>query len=103
METVDQKRCWDDIKGDLRSSVPMDRLICGDVGFGKTELAIRSAYRYVCNNKRVIVLSPTTILCEQLFQSFSKRLNNYGVIIDRLSRLRTNKDVVKIKEQWINN
>jgi len=103
LETVDQTKCWNDINDDLQSSAPMDRLICGDVGFGKTELAIRTAYRYVSNSKKVVVLAPTTILSEQLFHSFRYRMKNHGIIIDRISRLRNKKEIEKIKDCWINN
>ena len=103
IETPDQIKCWDDIQHDLSLNVPMDRLICGDVGFGKTEIAMRAAYRYITNDKKVIVLAPTTILSEQLYQSFYNRMNNHGIIIDRISRLRTKSDIKNIQDLWINN
>ena len=83
VDTADQYKCWTDIKNDLKSNMPMDRLICGDVGFGKTELAIRTAYRYITNGKKVIVLAPTTILTEQLYKSFYDRLNDCGILLEK--------------------
>ena len=103
METDDQNKCWEDIKGDLNNNVPMDRLICGDVGFGKTELAIRTAFRYILNNKKVLVLSPTTILSEQLYLSFQNRMKEYGVSLSGISRFKSTSEIKKIKDLWINN
>ena len=103
IDTNDQIRCWDDIKNDLQSNIPMDRLICGDVGFGKTEMAIRTAYRYATNSKKVVVLAPTTILTEQLYKSFNERMSNYGILIDRISRLRKKTEINRIHDLWINN
>ena len=103
VETHDQAQCWEDIKNDLKLHAPMDRLICGDVGFGKTEIAIRAAYRYIQNNKKVIVLAPTTILCEQLYRSFSGRLTNHYIVVDRVSRLRKKQEIDNIKGKWIDN
>ena len=103
VDTADQYKCWADIKNDLKSNMPMDRLICGDVGFGKTELAIRAAYRYITNGKKVIVLAPTTILTEQLYKSFYDRLNDCGILLEKISRLRAKKEIVIIQDLWINN
>ena len=103
VDTADQYKCWTDIKNDLKSNMPMDRLICGDVGFGKTELAIRTAYRYITNGKKVIVLAPTTILTEQLYKSFYDRLNDCGILLEKISRLRSKKEIVIIQDHWINN
>tara|TARA_B100001250_G_scaffold410195_1_gene436139 strand:+ start:761 stop:3670 length:2910 start_codon:yes stop_codon:yes gene_type:complete len=103
IETIDQNRCWEDIKSDFKKNLPMDRLICGDVGFGKTEMAIRAAYRYISNNKKVIVLAPTTILSEQLYNSFHNRIHLYGGVLDRISRFRSNKEIITIKKLWIDN
>ena len=103
VDTADQYKCWTDIKNDLKSNMPMDRLICGDVGFGKTELAIRTAYRYITNGKKVIVLAPTTILTEQLYKSFYDRLNDCGILLEKISRLRAKKEIVIIQDHWINN
>ena len=97
-ETADQKSVWLDIIHDFKKSIPMDRLICGDVGFGKTELAIRAAFRVVFSGKRVLVLSPSTILTNQLASSFYDRLDFFGVKIDYISRLRS----VGEKESIIN-
>ena len=103
VDTADQYKCWNDIKNDLKSNMPMDRLICGDVGFGKTELAIRTAYRYITNGKKVILLAPTTILTEQLYKSFYDRLNSCGILLEKISRLRAKKEIVIIQDHWINN
>lgn len=85
-ETPDQIKAIIDIKRDMESSQPMDRLLCGDVGFGKTEVAIRAAFKAVNDSKQVAVLAPTTILADQHFISFSDRLNKYPVKIALLSR-----------------
>ena len=90
-ETKDQKLSLQQIKRDMESSVPMDRLICGDVGFGKTELAIRASYKAVLDNKQVAVLVPTTILALQHYNTFQNRLKNLGCNIEFVSRLKTNK------------
>ena len=76
----------------MESDQPMDRLICGDVGFGKTELAIRAAFKAVDNNKQVAVLVPTTILAFQHFKTFSKRLDAFPVNINYLNRFKTTKE-----------
>src|SRR5574344_2979805 len=76
----------------MESSRPMDRLICGDVGFGKTEVAIRAAFKAVADNKQVAVLVPTTVLAFQHFQTFTERLKNFPCRVDYLSRTRTVKD-----------
>src|SRR5690606_11422425 len=78
-----------DVKRDMESARPMDRLICGDVGYGKTEIAIRAAFKAVQDGKQVAVLVPTTILAEQHLRSFSERLASFPVRIDSLSRFRT--------------
>ena len=81
-DTDDQLKVTKDIKNDMESEQPMDRLICGDVGFGKTELAIRAAFKAVDNNKQVAVLVPTTILAFQHYKTFSSRLNQFPVTVD---------------------
>ncbi|MBC8213436.1 MAG: DEAD/DEAH box helicase [Candidatus Marinimicrobia bacterium] len=88
-DTEDQETAWNEISKDLSSSSPMNRLLCGDVGFGKTEMAIRSAFRVVCSGKQVLVLAPTTVLASQLFASFSSRLNDFSVNVGMVSRFKT--------------
>jgi transcription-repair coupling factor (superfamily II helicase) len=87
-ETRDQLKTIEEIFGDLESEKPMDRLVCGDVGFGKTEVALRAAYRVASEGKQVAVLVPTTILCQQHYQTFKKRFANFPVEIDFLSRFK---------------
>ncbi|MBR3356305.1 MAG: transcription-repair coupling factor [Solobacterium sp.] len=84
--TPDQEQAVKDIKKDMESPKPMDRLVCGDVGFGKTEVAVRASFKAVCDRKQVAVLCPTTILAEQHFRTFSKRYENYPVKIRVLDR-----------------
>ena len=96
-ETPDQSSVWSDISSDLASSSPMDRLLCGDVGFGKTEIAIRAAFRVVLAKKRVVVLAPTTILANQLFSSFSSRLEPSAISVEMVSRFRSKKELSEIK------
>lgn len=100
-ETYDQMRAIDDVLYDMQQSYPMDRLICGDVGFGKTEVAVRAAYRAVLNGYQVALICPTTILADQHFDTFSKRLQPFGLKIGLLSRLvdsKTQKDYCKRAE-----
>jgi transcription-repair coupling factor (superfamily II helicase) len=92
-DTPDQYKTTLAIKEDMESSTPMDRLVCGDVGFGKTELAIRAAFKAVTDSKQVAVLVPTTILSSQHFRSFSKRLEDFPVKIDYINRFKSAKDV----------
>lgn len=95
-ETPDQvKACWD-IKKDMESSRPMDRLICGDVGFGKTEVALRAAFKAVNDSKQVAILVPTTILAQQHFETFRERLKQFPVEVEMLSRFRTRKEQITI-------
>lgn len=84
--TPDQLKAWAEISADLGGSQPMDRLVCGDVGFGKTELAVRAAYRAVLNKTQVAVLAPTTILAQQHFDTFAERMKKYGTRIGLVSR-----------------
>ena len=98
-DTEDQLKVTREIKADMESGQPMDRLICGDVGFGKTELAIRAAFKAVDNNKQVAVLVPTTILAFQHFKTFSSRLNHLPVSVDYLNRFKTNKEKSLIIER----
>ena len=95
-DTPDQEKTTKAIKTDMESSRPMDRLVCGDVGFGKTEVAIRAAFKAVDNSKQVVVLVPTTILAFQHFKTFSKRLKDLPVRVDYLNRFRNTKDKNKI-------
>ena len=88
-DTPDQMKATGDVKKDMESSRPMDRLICGDVGFGKTEVAIRAAFKAVSDNKQVAVLVPTTVLAFQHFQTFSERLKDFPCRIDYISRAKT--------------
>ena len=88
-DTPDQRQATEDVKRDMESQRPMDRLICGDVGYGKTEVAIRAAFKAVQDGKQVAVLVPTTILAEQHLHTFSERLADFPVKIEALSRFRT--------------
>ena len=97
-ETPDQTKAIDDVLEDMRKDTAMDRLICGDVGYGKTEVALRAAYVAVCNNKQVAVLVPTTVLAEQHFETFSQRFQNYPINIACLSRFRSMKEQRHIVE-----
>ena len=92
-DTPDQMKATADVKEDMENPRPMDRLICGDVGFGKTEVAIRAAFKAVSDNKQVAVLVPTTVLAFQHFQTFSERLKNFPCRIDYISRARTTAQV----------
>ncbi|WP_242133931.1 transcription-repair coupling factor [Aestuariivivens marinum] len=91
-DTPDQSTATADIKADMESERPMDRLVCGDVGFGKTEVAIRAAFKAVDNGKQVAVLVPTTILAYQHYRTFSQRLKDFPVNVDYLNRFRTAKE-----------
>lgn len=88
-ETPDQAKAIADVKADMEKPVPMDRLICGDVGFGKTEVAIRAAFKAVCDQKQVAVLVPTTILALQHFKTFSKRLKDMPCRVEYINRFRS--------------
>ena len=91
-DTPDQSKATQDVKADMESSRPMDRLVCGDVGFGKTEVAIRAAFKAACDSKQVAVLVPTTVLAFQHYQTFKKRLEGLPVKVDYLSRARSAKE-----------
>ncbi len=95
-DTPDQYKATRDVKRDMESSCPMDRLICGDVGFGKTEVAIRAAFKAVCDNKQVVVLVPTTVLAFQHFKSFSERLERFPCRVDYLNRFRSPKETKSV-------
>ena len=88
-DTPDQLKATQDVKGDMESSRPMDRLVCGDVGFGKTEVAVRAAFKAACDNKQVAVLVPTTVLAYQHYQTFCGRLKDFPVTVEYLSRARS--------------
>lgn len=88
-DTPDQLKATQDVKADMEKDKPMDRLVCGDVGFGKTEVAIRAAFKACADNKQVAVMVPTTVLAYQHFQTFKKRLKDMPVRIDYLTRART--------------
>lgn len=90
-ETADQLRCIEEIKGDMERVVPMDRLLCGDVGFGKTEVALRAAFKCVTDSKQCVLLAPTTILAWQHYQTALRRFEGFPVNIELLSRFRTPK------------
>ena len=92
-ETRDQKAAITDIKRDMESPQPMDRLLCGDVGYGKTEVVMRAAFKAMGDGKQVAVLAPTTVLCFQHFQTFKKRFQSFPVRIEMLSRFRTAKEI----------
>lgn len=96
-DTPDQLTATQDVKADMENEQPMDRLVCGDVGFGKTEIAIRAAFKAVDNDKQVAVLVPTTILAFQHFQTFKQRLAEFPVVVDYLNRFRTTKQRNAIK------
>lgn len=95
-DTPDQEKATLDFKKDMESTTPMDRLICGDVGFGKTEIAIRAAFKTVGDSKQVAILVPTTILAFQHFKTFSKRLKDFPATVDYLNRFRSAKEKTEI-------
>ncbi|HLS35628.1 MAG TPA: transcription-repair coupling factor [Bacillota bacterium] len=97
-ETEDQLRCVEEIKKDMESEQPMDRLLCGDVGYGKTEVAIRAAFKAILDGKQVALLVPTTILAQQHFQTITERFQDYAINIGLLSRFRTQKQLKETKE-----
>ncbi|MBN3581478.1 transcription-repair coupling factor [Algoriphagus aestuarii] len=98
-DTPDQAMATSDVKADMEKSYPMDRLVCGDVGFGKTEVAIRAAFKAVNDRKQVAVLVPTTILAMQHYQTFSERLENLPVKVEYINRFRTAKEIKEIVSQ----
>lgn len=97
-DTPDQLKATQDIKADMERAVPMDRLVCGDVGFGKTELAVRAAFKAACDGKQTAVLVPTTVLAYQHYQTFKKRLRDFPVNVDYLSRARTAKQAKQVTD-----
>lgn len=98
-DTPDQLKATQEVKADMESDRPMDRLVCGDVGFGKTEVAVRAAFKAVADNKQVAVLVPTTVLAYQHFQTFRKRLEGLPCKVEYLSRARTAKDTSRILKE----
>ena len=95
-DTPDQLKATNDVKADMEKARPMDRLVCGDVGFGKTEVAVRAAFKAACDSKQVAVLVPTTVLAYQHFQTFSGRLKDLPVRVEYLSRARSTKQTTAI-------
>jgi len=98
-DTPDQLTATNDVKADMQKEYPMDRLICGDVGFGKTEIAIRGAFKAVVSGKQVAILVPTTILALQHFKTFGERLKEFGCTVDYINRFRTTKEKKLIFEK----
>ena len=99
VETDDQLRCIAEIKNDMESERPMERLLCGDVGFGKTEVALRAAFKCVMSGKQCALLCPTTVLAWQHYQTILKRMGDFPVNVDLLSRFRTQKEIKKTIEK----
>jgi len=98
VETEDQLRCIEEVKQDMEKDMPMDRLLCGDVGYGKTEVAIRAAFKAVIDQKQVAYLVPTTVLANQQYETFKSRMENFPVRVELLNRFRTpkeQKDIIK--------
>jgi len=95
-ETEDQGRAIEAVKEDLEAPRPMDRLVCGDVGFGKTEVAVRAAFAVATNGKQVLLLAPTTLLAEQHWNTFRDRYRDFPVVVEMVSRFRTPKDTKRI-------
>ena len=99
VETPDQLAVVDEVKHDMQLQVPMDRLVCGDVGYGKTEIAVRAAFKAVQDGKQVAVLVPTTLLVQQHFSTFSERMAGFPVILKGLSRFQTDKEAAAVIEE----
>src|SRR5690242_17350766 len=93
VETPDQLAAIDEVKADMEKSVPMDRLICGDVGYGKTEIAVRAAFKAIQDGRQVAVLVPTTLLVQQHLSTFSERFAAFPVVVKPISRFQTNREV----------
>lgn len=98
-DTPDQLKATIDVKRDMEKESPMDRLVCGDVGFGKTEVAIRAAFKAVCDGKQVAVLVPTTVLALQHYNTFTNRLRGFPVTVDYMNRFKTAKELKKTIEE----
>lgn len=101
-DTPDQGKATADVKADMEKNYPMDRLVCGDVGFGKTEVAIRSAFKAVNDSKQVAVLVPTTILALQHYNTFKERLKDMPCTVDYINRFRTTKEIKQVQEKLKN-
>ena len=101
-ETPDQLRAVDEVKDDMEQAVPMDRLVCGDVGYGKTEIAVRAAFKAVANGKQVAVLVPTTILAQQHHATFVERFRNFPVRVEMLSRFLSAAEAKRVIEDLAN-
>ncbi len=99
VETPDQLRASGEIKADMEKPHPMDRLLCADVGFGKTEVAMRAVFKAAISGKQSAVLCPTTVLCQQHFRTFRERFSGYPVVVEMLSRFRTPSEARQIKKQ----
>ena len=99
VETPDQKRAIEDVKKDLSSEKPMERIVCGDVGFGKTEVALRAVFINAVNGKQSLVLTPTTVLSYQHYRNFKERLEPFGIKVENLSRLKSKKEAEKILKE----
>jgi transcription-repair coupling factor (superfamily II helicase) len=99
-ETPDQENAIEAVKEDLESSQPMDRLVCGDVGFGKTEVAVRAAFAVAINSKQVLMLAPTTILAEQHWNTFKERFRDFPVCVEMISRFRPPKEVKQVLKDF---
>lgn len=102
VETEDQVRALREIKADMEASAPMDRLVCGDVGYGKTEVALRAAFKAVMDGKQVAVLVPTTILADQHYHTFQRRMEAFGVVVELMSRFRTAREQSEILTRLAN-
>jgi transcription-repair coupling factor (superfamily II helicase) len=98
-ETPDQLAAIVEVKQDMELPIPMDRLICGDVGYGKTEIAVRAAFKAVQEGKQVAILVPTTLLAQQHFNTFTERMNQFPVQIKQLSRFQTPREAALTLEQ----
>lgn len=98
-DTPDQEKANEAVKRDMEDICPMDRLVCGDVGFGKTEIAVRAAFKAVCDSKQVAVIVPTTILCLQHFRTFMRRLENFPCTVEYVNRLRTAKEIKDVQQR----
>ncbi len=98
-DTPDQEKATTAVKEDMEKLIPMDRLVCGDVGFGKTEVAIRAAFKAVSDSKQVAILVPTTILALQHYKTFSERLKEFPATVEYVSRLRRPADITRIKKE----
>ena len=99
VETDDQLRCIEEVKKDMENEKPMDRLLCGDVGYGKTEVAIRAAFKAVMDHKQVVYLAPTTVLAKQQYETFKERMKDFPITVDVLNRFRTTKDKNRILKE----